>query len=322
MSNNNDENLSGRIKDWLEKQGQSLEMRVANSFRENGFAVSQFEYFVDQESQTVRQTDVIASIARTIGNSLVTINLIIECKYAKSKPWVILITQQKFDRFSFFGRMLNGKHPSDWKNLPTIQGRLVGKIALTLDRLNEIENFEVNPAGYAIMEARLDSNYKTDPNQLDYAYEAIMQVAKSIQYHDDKNEDVFKNIIRSFEDGLEDETGFRTLGSSSSLGLDLSIAVPLVIINGRLFESHLRDDKIIEVSEVQNGFLLMPCKQDKSKTSSVPLSSIMVITENSLSSFIPKLRSMTENILNQERAIHELIEFEESKINPLAKSEF
>jgi len=322
MSNYNDENLSGKIKDWLEKQGQSLEMRVAKSFRENGFAVSQFEYFVDSESQTVRLTDVVASISNNIGNSLVTVNLIIECKYAKSKPWVILVTQQKFDRFSFFSRVLHGRHPSDWKNLPTIQGRFVGKLALSLDRSKEIEKFEVNPAGYAIMEARLDSNYKSDPNQLDYAYEAIMQVGKSVQYHDDKNEAIFRNITKSFEDGFGIETGFRTIGSTSSFGLDLSIAVPIVIINGRLFESHLSDDNTIDVSEVENGFVLMPYMLDKTNTGLVPLSSIMVVTENNLNSFIPRLRNMMENILEQESAIRELLEFEESKISPLSKSDF
>jgi hypothetical protein len=322
MPNDNDEYLSGKIKDWLEKQGQSLEMRVAKSFRENGFAVSQFEYFVDPESQTVRQTDVVASISRNIGISLVIVNLIVECKYAKPKPWVILVTQQKFDRFTFFGRVLNGKHPSDWKNLPTIQGRFVGKIALSLDRSKEIEKFEVNPAGYTIMEARLDSNYKPDPNQLDYAYEAIMQVGKSVRYHDDKNEEIFKNIIKSFEDGLGIETGVRTIGSTSSFGLDLSIAVPMVVINGRLFESHLSDDNTIDVSEVENGFVLMPYLQEKTNTGSVPLSSIMVVTEDNLISFIPRLRNMMEKILEQESTVRELLEFEESKISPLSKSDF
>jgi hypothetical protein len=177
---NNEENLPGRIRDWLEKQGQSLEMRVAKSFQENGFVVSQFEYFLDKDNQTIRQTDVVASISKNIGNSLITINLVVECKYAKSKPWVILITQQKFDRFTFFGRVMNGKPPSQWKKLSTLQGRLVGKILLALERTKEIECFDVNPAGYALMEARLDSNYKPDPNQLDYAYEAIMQVSRCI----------------------------------------------------------------------------------------------------------------------------------------------
>lgn len=317
-----DENLSGRIRDWLEKQGQSLEMRVAKAFQENGFAVSQFEYFLDKDNQTIRQTDVVASISKNIGNSLVTINLIVECKYAKSKPWVILITQQKFDRYTFFGRVMNGNPPSQWKKLLTLQGRLVGKILLALERSKDVDFFDVNPAGYAVMEARLDSNYKPDPNQLDYAYEAIMQVSRCVLYHDNKNEEIFKNIIRSFEDGFGIETGYRTLGTPSSFSLDLNITIPLVVINGRLFKSYLSEDNTIEVSEIGNGFVLMPHLGDKNIQRSVPLSTIMVVTENNLKSFIPKLQSMLKVILEQENAIREFIEYEESTINPLSDSDF
>jgi hypothetical protein len=318
----NDENLSGRIRDWLEKQGQSLEMRVAKSFQENGFVVSQFEYFLDKDSRTIRQTDVVASISRNIGNSLITINLVIECKYAKAKPWVILITQQKFDKFSFFGRVLNGKPPSQWKRLLTLQGRLVGKILLALERSTEIEFFDVNPAGYALLEARLDSNYKPDPNQLDYAYEAIMQVSKCTQYHDDKCEDVFKNIVKSFEDGFGVETGYRRLGTPSSFNLDLNITIPLVVINGRLFKSCLSADDSIEVSELENGFVLMPHLESNDIPKSVPLSAITIVTESNLESFILKLKSMLKVILEQENAISELLEYEESMVNPLSNSDF
>jgi hypothetical protein len=322
MSKNNNGNFPGRIKDWLEKQGQSLEMRVAKSFRENGFVASQFEYYVDQETQTVRQTDVVASVSRSIGNSYVTVKLAIECKYAKSKPWVILITQQKFGKFSFFGRMLNGENPSNWKNLPTIQGRLTGKIALSLERSKEIEVFEVNPAGYAIMEARLDSQTEPDPRQRDYAYEAVMQVTKGVEYQDNKNEEVFGSIVKSYEEALEFEKGYRTMRAPPTLGLDLTIVIPAIVINGRLFKSYLDDNNAIEVSEIENGFVLMPSRIDGTKTSSVPLSSIMIITEYNLDAFIPKLRKMMENILDQEDAIRELIDFEESKIYPLTKSDF
>lgn len=318
----NEENLSDRIKDWLEKQGQSLEMRVAKSFRENGFEVSQFEYFVDEETQNIRQTDVTASISKHINNTLITVSVIIECKYAKAKPWVILVTQQKFDRFSFFGRMLSGKHPSEWKSLPSIQGRLAGKIALTLDKAGELEIFEINPAGYAIMEARLDTNYKPDPNQQDYAYEAVMQVTKSIYFHDRKNEEIFRNIVKSFEDGFGTGDDFSPRGLSPTFGLDLNITIPLIVINGRLFESRLNEQNEIEVSEIENGYVLMPHKSESTKSKSVPLSPVMITTENNFNVFILRIRNIINTILEQEKAITELIEFEESKIKPAEKTDF
>ncbi len=317
--NDNNEDLTQKIKEWLEKQGQSLEMRVAKTFRENGFDVSQFEHFIDPESQIVRQTDIVASISQNIENSQIAIKLIIECKYAKSKPWIILVTQQKIGKFTFFGRMLNGDHPSNWEKLPTIQGRLAGKIALALEKSREIEKFQIDPIGYAIMEAQTQD--RKDPNKSDYAYEAIMQVIKSTQWQDRKNEDIFNKITESFAHEIEVESGLRTTTSSSSLGLTLSIAIPIVVIHGRLFNSYLNEKNTIEVSEIGDGFVLIPPPKGGKDINIAPLSPIMVTTESNLSTFIPKVRNLIETILQQEKAIRELIDFEESKIIPPSNSE-
>ena len=56
-------NLSAQVRKWVEEQGYSLEMRVAKRFQENGFAVSQFDHFVDQESHSVRPVDVVATLS-------------------------------------------------------------------------------------------------------------------------------------------------------------------------------------------------------------------------------------------------------------------
>ena len=322
MQIENDQNWTSKIKEWLEVQGHSLEMRVAKKFGENGFFVSQFEHYIDQESKNVRQMDVVASISKRISYSLVTINLIIECKYAKLKPWVILITQKKLDRFTFFSRQLQGKHPSDWKNIPTLQGRLVGSLLLALERLHEIEKFAVEPAGYSILETRFDSKYKPDPNQQDYAFEAVVQVSKSVEAHDSQNEVIFKNSARDYENGMGIDTGYRKIGESSEgLSLDLSIAIPVVLINGLLFESHLSNTNEIIVSKVPDGFT--PYKRHETRVdSAVTLSPVIIVTEDSLDAFIPKIHEMMEIMMEQEPAIHDIVLYEQSKLNPRSDMEF
>lgn len=324
MPDQDDQNWTTKIKEWLEIQGHSLEMRVARKFGESGFTVSQFEHYIDQESKAVRQMDVVASVSKRIGHSLVTINLIIECKYAKSKPWVILITQRKLDKFTFFSRQLQGNHPSAWKNVPTLQGRLTGCLLQAVNKLHEIDKFAVDPAGYSVLETRFDSKYKPDPNQLDYAFEAVVQVNKSVEAHDAKNEMIFKNSTRDYENSMGIDTGLRKIEESiEGLSLDLSIAIPVVLISGVLFESHLDDANEICVSEIPSGFVLTPYKRHESRVDSlVTLSPVIIVTESCLNTFIPKIREMMDLMLEQETAIYDLVLFEQSRLSPKSDMDF
>jgi len=324
MSPEKNQNWTNKVKEWLEIQGHSLEMRIAKKFGENGFTVSQFEHYVDQETKAVRQIDVVASLSKEIGNSLITANFIIECKYAKSKPWVILLTQKKLDKFTFFSRQLQGSHPSAWKTIPTLQGRLVGRLLQSIDRLKGIDKLAVEPAGYSVLETRFDSNYKPDPNQLDYAFEAVVQVSKSVEAHDAQNEVIFINSTRAYEESMEIDTGFRKIEETTeSLSLDLSIAIPVVLISGVLFESHLDNNNEISVSEIPSGFVLTPYKRHETRIdSSVTLSPVIIVTEDNLDTFIPKIREMMELILEQESAIYDLVLFEQSKLSPKSDVDF
>jgi len=306
MSEKNGEQSTEVIKEWIERQGHSLEMRVARAFKENGFTVSQYEHYVDQESQAVRQVDVVASLSREIGNSYITVQLFIECKYAKTKPWIILLTPQKLDSFTFFSRVLRGRHPSDWKNSLTLQERLVSRILLSLARSLEISKFNIESAGYTVLE-KLEQGSK----QIDNAFEATVQVSKSVEAHDVKNEEIFKNTVNDFETKLDREKGY----SEGGLKLLLSIAFPVIVINGQLFSSFLGDNNEIQVSEIGNGVVLVPYRQvEIFPKVQVPLSPVHVVTEKNLGHFILKMRDALNSVINQEQAIQDLIEYEQSKI--------
>jgi hypothetical protein len=343
MNGQEGDKLLEKIKKWLETQGQALEMRVAKIFQENGFSVSQFENIVDQESQSVRQVDVVASLSKEIEGCLLTARLIIECKYAKSRPWVLLLTPQKFDGTFFFSRVLQGNNFTNWKSLPTLQARLIARILLSLK--TDVSKFSVEPAGYAIVEPDLkeidaqsgqqtgekktdaQSGQQTGKKKTDtqsgqqtgnkkpkeIAYEAIIQVSKSVEAHDIDNEEKNKNITLAYEQNIGAERSVY-----SNLNLYLSIAIPVIVINGQLFEAHLGEDNEVKVSKIESGsgFVLMPYKQKEVNIKAqVPLSPIWVVTEEGLKTFIPRVKENLQLLLAQEDAIKDLISFERSKFS-------
>ena len=120
------------------------------------------------------------------------------------------------------------------------------------------------------------------------------------------------------------DTGFRQIEESTeSLHLDLSIAIPVVLISGVLFESHLDNANQISVSEIPSGFVLTPYKRHETRiNSSVTLSPIIIVTEDNLDTFIPKIREIMELILEQERSIYDLVLYEQSNLSPKEDLDF
>ena len=50
--------IEKKLKKWLNEQGYPLEMQVAESFRKAGFDVSQSDYYLDPETNILREIDV------------------------------------------------------------------------------------------------------------------------------------------------------------------------------------------------------------------------------------------------------------------------
>jgi hypothetical protein len=76
-----------KVRERLEKQGFSLEMRTASAFRAAGFEVRQSSHYIDPETGKAREIDVLAIHPDFWG--VVNIRFIVECKSSKH-PWVLL----------------------------------------------------------------------------------------------------------------------------------------------------------------------------------------------------------------------------------------
>lgn len=298
------QDLPAQVKKWGEEQGYSLEMRVAKKFQENGFQVSQFEHFVDQESHSVRPVDVVVSLAKDVGNSRIVIKLYIECKYsAKDKPWVIVVTSDKFDKYSFFSRILKGQHPSNWSNIETLQGKATARIVQALDSSLTLDIFSIRNPGYVVAESLT--------SQKDHAYEAIIQISKSVEAHDIETEETYSQTLQAFDDLGKDPDYIK---HPPVFGLFLSIAFPIVVINGQLFESYLGNNNEVEVSEIQSGMVFVPYRRRETNPhSQVLLSPVTVVTEKYLDNYVSLIKQGIESMLSQIEAINDVIAFEKSK---------
>jgi hypothetical protein len=82
--------LPDKILEWLNKQGFPTEFQVANICDRHGFRVFQ-GYHVRSESPNLpREIDVLAQRDDLSDDYLIRVCHIIECKWSKDKPWVIL----------------------------------------------------------------------------------------------------------------------------------------------------------------------------------------------------------------------------------------
>lgn len=89
-----EDDLEHKVIAWLLKQGYPLEMRVADSFVRAGFNVVQSEHYNDPQSQTSREIDVSAYQQRDFDATFFRLEILIECKADKSKPWIVFTSER------------------------------------------------------------------------------------------------------------------------------------------------------------------------------------------------------------------------------------
>jgi hypothetical protein len=291
-----------KVLNWLKKQGYSLEMRVAQVFKEAGFEVSQFETYVDPESNDLREIDVVASIGRHLDTIDVRVTLFVECKYAR-KPWVIFTSPRRPVPFAYFSRILRGKRDiHEWKTQESLQGRLLARILLSLGRqtITRFSFFHVpQNAGYGMTET-----LREDTRAKDNAYIAIMQVTKCLEAHDAEIEMSFQRAVEEYETRVYE----RGLGRSD-LSVFCSIAFPVVVVKGKLFECCLDANNEPAISEVNESIVIVSSK-DRSRGPGFEtcVSAIRVVSETHLESLAKQSYEAAVALLSQEEAIREVWE--------------
>jgi hypothetical protein len=80
--------LIDKLKGWIESSGYSLELRVARAFQRRATLVDLAHLYVDPETGTQREIDVIAVWERRVPNGVLRVRITIECKTSKH-PWIV-----------------------------------------------------------------------------------------------------------------------------------------------------------------------------------------------------------------------------------------
>jgi len=308
MQNNDSGPPDSKVLNWLKKHGYFLEMRVAQILKQTGFEVSHFENYIDPESNDLREIDIVASIKHQTDEFSVSAVLFIECKYLRH-PWVIFTSPRHSSPYAYFSRILNENYTvHKWKDYESIQGRLLAKVLRSLGRENTTRfDFFTMPSnvGYAITES-----LRGNPRANDNAFIATMQVSKCIEAHDIEMEANFQRTTEEYQEHLYGLTTGR-----DKLSLFCSIAFPIIVAQGKLFECCLNSNNEIAIVETNESLVLVSNKNRSEKSKAGPCtSSVKVVTESYVQSFAKEAYRAATALLSQEEAIKELWEYERSKV--------
>jgi hypothetical protein len=83
--------LPDKVLEWLNEQGYPTEFQVANICDRHGFRVFQGYHVRGEDPDVPREIDVLAQTDRiSTNNYLIRVCHVIECKWSKDKPWVVL----------------------------------------------------------------------------------------------------------------------------------------------------------------------------------------------------------------------------------------
>ncbi|MFQ2546219.1 hypothetical protein ACK305_02845 [Aeromonas caviae] len=254
--------LSDQVKKWVNEQGYPIEMFVAKKFRELGFRTTQSEYYDDPESGDNREIDIVASKQVLIGELLVRIRVCVECKSSKKHPWVVFTSQDT--RIAKPAAIVQRPASKLGKLFLHSIAHESDAQALSLFRLDKRN-------GYGLTEAFTSGK--------DNAYASCISVAKCA-----------KSIT-------DDETK-----GSYQQGPICAITIPLVLIEGKLFECH-QDDLELEVSEIARSQLIW-----RNQTSNIGHSIINIVTKGALEDFIADVQEFIDFSFRQETVFKEIEE--------------
>src|SRR5262245_18375451 len=201
--------VTTKVKEWLLKEGFPFEMEVATTLLEKGFAIEQAVYYLDEASQKSREIDVVArtSFYSEELNISVTISCVVECKYARQRPWVLL-TSRNNSRCSLRGLVVSPAVAND-----------KGKVLLSnIESVDEAGNdllLGPNITAYSALTAFKENNTVTDQ-----AYAAPLGVATAARVlaaKDDKSFSFTKAMVHT----------------------KCGIWMPVVVLDGLLFSAAL-----------------------------------------------------------------------------------
>ncbi len=215
---NNDPSLEQKLYTWLETQGYPLEMRVARAFQVAGARVIQSEYYSDVSTKEFREIDIVAHWQDRLGDTLIRVTFVIECKSSKDKPWVLFVSPDA--RLASPARVAQ-------RAASRLGRRTLSKIASE----HSVQNLPIfrlpDAPGYSITQAFTSGK--------DLCYSAASSVANASLAQANEADVYQSRLGRTFH---------------------LEIIFPVLVTEARLFMAALQEDSSVKLTEQSSGVLL------------------------------------------------------------------
>lgn len=211
--------LREAVTEWLNKQGFPLEMVVAAEFRRQGFLVIQSEFYEDPTTKAQREIDVAAHAQESTGKRLVRITFIVECKVSRDKPWVIFTSET----------VALAKRAGVAQRAASRTGRRFLDAICYQQSIQQLPFFRLpDRPGYAMVQALREGGAR------DLAYEALAGVSAA-------------TAAEASEPDISSFFGRTDI---------IKVVFPVVVVDGKLFESYLDETGKIHVAEVTEATLV------------------------------------------------------------------
>jgi len=241
-----DVNFSSKVVDWLNSQGYPLEMSVASAFKQHGFYTRISDFYDDFETSSPREIDVTAQLSfNTKDKTWFQVSCHIECKSTRDKPWLLFISDVTGDELgSLFEYVISSKAYT----LFLAQKSGLGKNIESKLNIDYLPIFSAKKIGYGVAQAFSSGQ--------DVPFKATMSAIKSAV-----------SRVHKFS------------GENSN-----SIAFPVIVTEGKLFECYLEPNGQIRINETNSGLLL---SKFPNPLHTSPI--VSIVTKNSLPDFIIEL---------------------------------
>lgn len=209
--------LEEKLHGWLATQGYPLEMKVARAFQEVDASVIQSDYYSDPITSESREIDVVAYWQTKIDGILLRVNLTIECKSSRDKPWILFVSRDAVlsSRARIVQRAASG-----------LAGIALVKAA-SHEALQDVPLLQLPDApAYGMRQAFTDN---------DHCYGAITSVAAAV---------AAQVCQPDFQDGRLGRTDL------------FEVVLPVIVTEARLFSALLDTDREVKLTEKRTGVLL------------------------------------------------------------------
>ncbi len=254
--------LADRVQEWLAKHGYPLEMTVAKTFKDAGTFIDQSIYYLDPETDTPREIDVVAGWrdGEFADYFMFSVLFCIECKKS-NVPWVVFASPDGHKPSAFHRGWICSKIGQDVKdNLPPQ--------ATYQHRFHHWER----PWGTGMTTALRETN---DSNN-DAPYKAMMGATKAAY-------------------AIAKEADSRKWNDDNERVLFGAMTLPVVVLDGTLFEAMLGESGDIEVKQVDESIVLFRYPFSPNEEEGI---AIRVVTLPKLKDFAERAKDVEDIITN------------------------